>query len=33
VYGEFPVLVLIEFKEGDPIWLSSYINLPERPLD
>lgn len=33
VYGEFPVLVLIERKDGDPIWLSSYIDLPERPPD
>lgn len=33
VYGEFPVLVLIEIKDGDPIWLSSYIDLPERPPD
>lgn len=33
VYGEFPVLVLIETKDGDPIWLSSYLDLPGRPPD
>jgi len=31
VYGEFPVFALIELKNGDPIWLPTYIELPDRP--
>ena len=33
VYGEFPVIALIELKTGDHITLQRYLDLPSRPID
>jgi prokaryotic YEATS domain len=33
VYGEFTIIAYVERRDGAPIWLARYLNLPGRPPD